>query len=328
MYIRSLIGIFLLSLSHLLLAVNTLTLKNMSVDFDESMGKGSQFYKRCINNDIKYNWCTFPRNPFELFSFFKSLYLRNNLNNVVCQINPKIPKIIHIQWIGKEFPEKFHKFRESWIALHPTWTHVLWTDNPINYKFGTFINDVNTLKRDLLSGKYAGKSIVLDIKNLIFENKRYYLESKNIGEKTDITAYEFVYQFGGVYIDVDFECLQSLDILHHCYDYYIGIQPLDETLALGKGIFGAIPGHPILKHCISTIQNDRNKNEVIKRTGPIHCTRSFWASAPTAPGINIALPASFFYPVKASDKNLTREEMNTLVKPESFGIHHWAASWR
>src|SRR4029077_19930708 len=108
--------------------------------------------------------------------------------------------------------------------------------------------------------------------------------------------WEIVYRYGGVYIDVDFECLKPLDIFHHMYDFYTGIQPLDtHFLQLGAALFGAVPGHPILKHCIETIKDDWKRKGAPTKTGPVHYSKSFFATAGKSGLLDVALPSFYFY---------------------------------
>lgn len=314
----------------LLLIPSMLIANYVSVDFDISMGKGTRLHDKCLRaTKGDFTNATFPRPTADLYNFFKELYNKNNLSSVQPAESPKIPSIIHMVWIGGKFPAEFHAYRESWISTHPEWTHIFWTDNPINYNFGTFISDITHLKEDLLAGKYAGKTIVIDPRRLSLHNQTYYNQATNMGEKSDILKYELVYKFGGVYIDIDFQAIKRLDLLHRCYDFYVGIQPLNCSLALGAALFGGYPGNPILKRCIETIKDDRHYEGIVFRTGPIHFTKSFWAEAQKTDDIVIAFPATYFYPMRLKYK---KDELNDptipLIKAETIANHHWAGSWQ
>ncbi len=298
-----------------------------SINFDIAMGKGTPYFVWCLFAEQgNYTICTHPAPARDLYFFLKGLHQKNSLARVAVEQQPKIPKIIHMIWLGKEFPEKFHAYRNSWIEKHPEWTHILWIDNPINYKYGTAIEDIANLKQDLLDDAYATKQLVISIKDIQLHNKSIFDAAENLAEKSDILRYELLYRLGGVYVDTDFECIKPLDILNHCYDFYCGIQPLDECLALNIALFGSKAHHPILKHCIATIKENQTQDHLIKRSGPVHFTKSFWATAASS-GINIALPATFFYPLPLYQKYISNEQKRQFIKPESFGIHHWAASW-
>ena len=68
-------------------------------------------------------------------------------------------------------------------------------------------------------------------------------------KRSDIVRYEILHAFGGLYIDTDFECLKSFDILHHCYTFYIGTLS-SHNVGIGNGIIGSVAGHPLLRWCI------------------------------------------------------------------------------
>jgi len=299
------------------------------VDFDISMGKGTKHYDACLKAKTgPYTLATKPKPAIELFNLFRQLYEKNNVSKVACHEKVKIPHVMHSVWIGGQFPSKFQKYRDSWIEKHPTWAHIFWTDNPINYDQGLMVEHIDTLVDDLHNGVYAGKLMVINVSKLKLFNQKLYDRVSNLGEKSDILKYELVYKFGGVYIDCDFECIQPIDILHRCYDFYVGIQPLDESLALGAALFGATVGHRILKECIETMERDQKHTVITHRTGPIHFTRAFFTQAAIEQNdINIAWPASFFYPVAFYQKNISTQSKKELIRPETFAIHHWAGTW-
>lgn len=229
-----------------------------------------------------------------LLHFLRGLYNKNNLSNIFPSKELKIPKIIHQIWLGSPLPECFKELMQSWINAHlDGWQYMLWTDK--------------------------------EAAEIELYNREFYDQVENPGVKSDLLKMEVIYQYGGVYIDTDFECLRPLDILHYTYDFYIGIQPLDsQFLQLGFGIFGARSGHPILRHCIETIKNDWHEKGAPKKTGPVHLTKSFYAVAETEGMTDIAFPASYFYPLSCMQKTAEREHW---LSQGSFGIHWWAKSW-
>lgn len=224
---------------------------------------------------------------------FRFLYEKNNFLHVIPAKITKIPKVIHQIWLGSPFPEKYKAFAQSWKENHPDWEYRLWTDK--------------------------------DVPGFKLENKALYDAATNYGEKSDILRYEILYRHGGLYVDTDFECLKRFDILNHCYDFYIGIQPLDtELLQLGIGLIGSIPNHPIIRKAMDRLKETINTPQIIAKTGPIFFTRVFCESILAMPGINIAMPSSYFYPC---GYNQDLKKSNLWQKPESFAVHHWEGSW-
>lgn len=230
-----------------------------------------------------------------LMHFLKTLYDAHNLSVLCPEKKVKIPKVIHQIWLGGPLPEAFKKYVKSCLEIHMQggWAYRLWTDD--------------------------------DIKKLDLYNRDIYDASDSVGVRSDIAKWEIIYKYGGVYLDVDFECLKPLDILHYTYDFYTSVQPLDtQIVQLGAALFGAVPGHPILKYCIETIKDNAHKKGAPAKTGPIHFTRSFYATAGKNGYKDIALPASYCYPLGCTQTKMTKD---AWVTNGAYAVHHWAKSW-
>jgi len=288
--------------------------KNLYIDFDTSMRTSK--YPHKINSKNQ-----------RLFSLLKYRYETNSFNKITPKQTCKIPKIFHYIWLGKKLPEEYIPFLETWLKYHPDWTFVFWVDNPQNYDLGTICENYtfDDVKKYLESPEKNGQRIVIDVKNLIFDNRRFFDATRNYGQRSDILKWEVVYRFGGVYIDVDFECTKPLDMFHHMYDFYTGIQPLDTSfIQLGAALFAARPKHPILKECVETIKDDWHNTQIIVSTGPLHFTKCFCKTANQYGFLDVALPASYFYPCGYDEQKIARINW---IQPESFAVHHWAGSW-
>src|SRR5579863_4079266 len=211
----------------------------IQIPFDDAMRK-TDFPQACASTE-KF----IGINGDELYAFFSRLYEEYNLSVVVPSAELKIPKIIHQIWLGSDVPESFEPLQQSWIENHlgRDWCYKLWTD--------------------------------ADVAGMVLENQAFYDATDNYGVKSDILRWEIIYHYGGVYVDMDFESLRSLDIFHYTYDFYVGLQPLDTFFVqLGAALFGARPGHPILRHCIDTIKDDWHHKGAPTKTGPVHFTKS------------------------------------------------------
>lgn len=267
-----------------------------TIDFSESMQ--TQKYPKSIAITKQIT----EVDGYQLYKLFEKLYIKNNLSMVFAEKEPKIPKIIHVIWINGKIneygvPQELKKYIVTWIEKHPEWQFKLWTD--------------------------------ADVAKIKLDNQDLYDDATNFGVKSDILKYEIIYRYGGVYVDTDFECLKPLDIFHHCYDFYVGIQPLDsQYLQLGAALFGATPGHPILKHVIETMKKSYYSHKgAPAKTGPIHFTRAFFEIANNKLNtIDIAFPASYFYPLGAQEKSkdVNRKKWEELG---AFAVHWWGMTW-
>jgi len=266
-------------------------------------------------------------NTSALLGLFKRVYEQHRPDLVKVQSIIKIPRYLHTVWLGGKLPDCYQQFYQSWSLYHPHWTHIFWTDSPANYDYGTIVcTSFEQLQQYLDTHKaVAGARIVVDTSHLAFDNKIFFDASRNYGERSDILKWEIVFRFGGVYVDTDFECLRPLDELHFCYDFYTGLQPLDtKYVQLGAALFAAMPGHPIMAACVNGIRDNQNIVPIVVKTGPIHFTRSFLTHIADGNYINIAFPASYFYPRGYDEREMPVE---LWQKNEAFAVHHWAGSW-
>lgn len=208
-------------------------------------------------------------------------------------IERKIPKIIHQIWLGGQLPEKFKNWCDSWQKFHPEWIYKLWTDADANL--------------------YP------------FKNKDLFDRATNLGEKADIWRYELLETFGGLYTDIDEECLQSFDDLHNQFDFYVGLQSLDTGyVQLGIAVIGSIAHHPLLVKAIAELSDRTHEQQIVIRTGPIFFTMICLKYAGIFGLRDVILPASYFYPCGYTQ---TGQLIETWLKRESYAVHHWAGSW-
>lgn len=277
------------------------------IDYDISFGKENPyfapFYEDCFNSNTNAKkWAYFAR-PFDKNYFDKicrDLYKKNNLSKVKASSN-KIPKIIHQIWLGSPLPDRYKKWQKSWQNI-PGWEYKIWTDE--------------------------------DVKNLNLKNKKIYDNSKNYGERADILRIEILNQFGGVYVDTDFECInpEMLTHLNCCYDFYAGLHPLDsQTYSLVNALIGSTANHPILEYYLQNLRYQKSQDIIIK-TGPGLFTKSFINGCNIDNKINIAFPPTFFYPLGNQQlknlKEINYEEIKKNVKKEeTIAIHWWESSW-
>lgn len=227
----------------------------------------------------------------------------------------KIPKIIHQIWLGKDpIPEMCVQWMQSWARLKG-WTYKLWTDE--------------------------------DIAKMTLHNRDLFENAENYGEKTDIIRLEILKKYGGVYADVDYECLRPeiFDELNKCYDFYIGFEPLEHG-SIGKfnmfkvcnALMASCPEHPLVKDFIINLKANfyayKNTSSAIERTGPSYLTRLICAyeksEAASQMHRNIYLPTTFFYAYSEPEmkKCFAENRVPDNSLPEIAGQHYWSGTWR
>jgi len=189
--------------------------------------------------------------------------------------------------------------------------------------------------------------------------------SHNWGEKSDIFRAEILDRMGGLYVDVDFECIQSFDQLARKLDFFAGIEPphigitpkSEPRLTISNAIIGSCPGHPIIKKWKQLIKKKWEaleaqmpdcKQRVLERTFYTFGEAIF--SCIEDPNYcNVIFPATYFYPLTFSElaggrkksRNIFKRSMRSLlymfhirkkprfaeILPETMAVHHWGGSW-
>jgi mannosyltransferase OCH1-like enzyme len=231
----------------------------------------------------------------------KKDYERGHFEKVEPSAQPLIPKKIHQIWIGGQVPEKFKALMQTWKDKHPDWEYKLWTDE--------------------------------DIKNFSFLEPETFFSVHNLGSKSDIWRYEILYQEGGVYVDIDFECIQPLDQLVHAHSFFTGVGGFDY---INNAIIGSKPEASLFKKIIQLLKcTPKEKLEdPWYHTGPLLFTKQVYHYLKEFPEEGIVYPVRFFYPLPNIYRfdywkgHLSKEWISHFFIPETFAVHYWAESWR
>lgn len=220
----------------------------------------------------------------ENITFLKQLYEKNFCNDNI----QKIPKIIHQIWAGPNpIPSIYKTWQKTWVDKHPDWKYILWTDK-----------EISTLK---------------------LHNEALYNKTTDYREKADLARYEILYNYGGIYIDMDCECLKPFDELLY-YNFFVGIVDNYVDPIVNNAIIGSTEKHFILKNIIENIKDIEIK-DWRWRSGVFYFSQEFLKLIKISPGINIALPTSYLYTVPYTYNN--KESIEKYIKPESFALHYW-----
>jgi hypothetical protein len=202
------------------------------------------------------------------------------------------PPIFHRIWLGpKNLPTDFAAYGETWGTRHPGWQMQLWTDA-----------NLPPLANQVLFDR-----------------------APSFAAKADILRYELLLQFGGVYVDTDFECLKNIESFLEGTECFVA-QQKDLDADFGKfcyvnnALMGAVPGHPLFRDLVESLPNHIASlppdAPAAALTGPHYLTTVLQSH----PGVKI-FPAKFFYPYTATERWRRHEKF-----PEAFAVHHWTLS--
>jgi inositol phosphorylceramide mannosyltransferase catalytic subunit len=132
-----------------------------------------------------------------------------------------IPRIFHQIWFGPEpLPEEYDAYQKTWLCHHPDWALRVWTEK-------------NLPKPGTLRRPEAHERL------------------RTPWERSDIFRLEVLWRFGGVYVDVDFKSLRSIEPLIKDTDFFIGVGKRGHV---NSALFGASAGHPILDRALDEIR--------------------------------------------------------------------------
>jgi len=231
--------------------------------------------------------------------------LANNLYNSFLihkdvQTQLRIPKKIHQIWLGPSpLPESFNRLQKTIQDLHSDWEYILWKDE--------------------------------DIVALNLVNKNMYDASNNYGQRSDIARYEILYRFGGIYLDVDFECIKSFDDL--CYLNFFAGCDYGPRFTVFNGLIGCSPGNLVMLECIKALDIHKrymksDLNNIQATTGPYYLTRCFLKTVDKA-GECVILPPQYFYPFPPHYCKMRNgaKFVQECISSKSYCVHYWQSSW-
>jgi mannosyltransferase OCH1-like enzyme len=187
-------------------------------------------------------------------------------------------------------PERFREFGALWCELHPDWQMKLWDETTIPALVNQDLYD----RAEEVAPAYVGQL------------------------RSDIARYEILYREGGVYLDVDFECLRPIDELLVDVECFVAWEIQEQYL--NNAIIGSIPGHPFLKALIDGLPASVAANPGMgpwKVSGPRYMTATHQAY--DGPEVTV-FPRKWFYPVGCREiKNLGR----TYLYADAYALHWW-----
>ncbi|HEV7898056.1 MAG TPA: glycosyltransferase [Planosporangium sp.] len=199
-----------------------------------------------------------------------------------------IPRIFHRIWLGGPMPERERRFGETWAEHHPDWQMWLWHE-------GNLPPLVNQAQFDAAT-VYA--------------------------QKADISRYELLLEYGGVYLDTDFECLRNIEPL---LGGVRGFTAREDAERVAIGIMGCVPGHPFFARMIAELPDSvawRSGRPPNEQTGPQLLSRVLVQQEALGAETLTVFGPELFYPYHWSVP-----EAEFRAFPQAYAVHHWAKSW-
>ncbi|GHT10499.1 hypothetical protein FACS189426_10800 [Bacteroidia bacterium] len=225
----------------------------------------------------------------------------------------KIPRIIHQIFEDPEGPsETLLQLAETWKQFHPDWEYRFWNKPAID---------------EFLVSKFP--DFIPYYRNFSFNVQRW-----------DAIRYLILYYYGGLYVDLDYECLQSLDLLLVGHTCCMGMEPTvnsvihSQPLIIGNALMASTPGHNYFKSIIQEMKDYQgayrdDADRVMKSTGPFMVTRVY-EQYKKKREVTL-LSADLVAPLTLEEIKLVQNKWapdDIVEKVEkAFAIHYFFGSW-
>ena len=209
----------------------------------------------------------------------------------------RVQKILHQIWLDpvEPIPEKFMAYRETWLKNHPNWQHKLWTAKNVSSLFPLICQRAFDL-----------------IPHNVF--------------KSDLLRLELIHRFGGVYVDLDFECARNIEPAIEDITEFAAFQ---SPGLLCTSFLGGMQNSQIYRKMLASmalnvtmlLQARRltKVRDYLNVTGPQAFTR-FVSRDPHFTGLDTEL----FYPYHWTEAGKFK---GFEAYPKAYAAHHWAGTW-
>ncbi len=164
-----------------------------------------------------------------------------------------IPRIIHQTWKTGDIPDEYLSCVSSIKVNNPGFEYRLWTDAD---------------NRNFIQTQYAWFLPIYDA-------------YRHAIERADAVRYFILYTYGGVYIDLDMECLRPIHHLFEAADIFLSVEagPAIENQVVSNAFMACRAGHPffldIIRNLGNNVRDDITFADVFNITGPDMVTRMY-----------------------------------------------------
>ncbi|XZF16130.1 glycosyltransferase family 32 protein [Chitinophagaceae bacterium MMS25-I14] len=214
-----------------------------------------------------------------------------------------IPRVIHQTWKTSDVPDDMRQMAVTWQQNHHGWKYMLWTDE-MNRRF------VATHFPEYLS---------------------IYDRFPAAIQRVDAVRYMILYKLGGIFVDLDFECLRNIMPLLEGHICVFGREPdahcsiHNKKQIISNAFMASVPGHDFFYAILEEIKSgpqitSHRFDRVLESTGPFMLTRVYEKSG-RKEDITI-LPSELLYP-------LTKQQLENHERPDNtaYALHHYHGTW-
>jgi len=223
-----------------------------------------------------------------------------------------ISKVIHQTWKDENVPEHFNMLSETWKKNHPDWEYILWTDK---------------MNRDFIR---------INFPDFLEKYDNY---PANI-QRVDAVRYFILYKMGGMFIDLDYECLKNVEPLLDNFCVF-GLEPTEhckihrKEIIISNAFMAGMAGSDFFKRLCDELYGYKQYalnpfDNILESTGPFMLTRVF-NECPRKDQIKL-LPFNIIYPLTKNEISATlwAKKMSQEIKLKieaAYAIHYYWGTW-
>lgn len=226
-----------------------------------------------------------------------------------------IPQIIHQIYEDPAGPsELLRRIAESWREHNPGWEYRFWNKASID---------------SFLESEFP-------------EFEPIYRAYPHNVQRWDAIRYLILYRYGGLYVDMDYECIEAIYPILKEVECAFGVEPefhatsFNRSQVIGNAFMASVPNHPFMKEIVEELFNNRNRIwseekffQVLESTGPYMVSRLYEQSIHkervTLLSDELVTPLTI---------NEVRQMMMGTVTPrmeerieKAYAIHYFLGSW-
>lgn len=215
----------------------------------------------------------------------------------------KIPKKIHLIWLGGERPVKFNYLVDEIKRINDDYEIIEWFDDNIDFEL---------------------------------KNQKLFDETQNLGAKSDILRFELLYRYGGIYMDYDFLQINKFDSLLN-YEFFAGTNK-DCPNEVWNSIVGSTEGNEICEKFLDDLKGVKplmkmEIDRIMAETGPYYLTNIVYNNNWSC-NYKILIGDSFFaFPATERYKirNLSQDNINyikSFATDNTYCLHLFTTTWQ
>lgn len=234
-----------------------------------------------------------------------------------------VPHIFHQSWRDHNVSGQRRLSHDSFVKLHSNWTYRLWNDTENH-------NLIATERQDLQQ-TFNGFS------REIF--------------RVDMIRPVYLWKYGGVYADLDYEFFQNLEDVLQGHGVVLGTMQVpyprgcwESQHALPNAFMAGRPGHPFWRVYLQLIKQYADEAYHAHRaehfdtgpeyfTGPVmllralKCYRQVEHLFPNVSDVYVA-PPTYFYPYSWAAKTMSFADVEKLKTNRTYAGTWWGHSWK